>query len=389
MARPFRLLSLGHSYTVAANRALAHAIQREFGDRWRVEVASPWQTAAGRDLRATRLTVAPDEPVTVHAIATYNRRQIHTFVYGRALKGLLARGWDLVHCWEEPYILAGAQVAHWTPPGTPLIYRTAQSLNKKYPLPFRWAEGYSVRRAAGWICPGRTVEANLLGRPHYADRPHARVPLGVDCDRFRPDPAARLDTLRRLGWSPAGPPVVGFLGRFVPEKGLHVLTAALDRVKTPWRALLVGAGRLETPLRAWAARHPDAVRVCSDVTHAGVPAYLAAMDAMACPSRTTRHWKEQFGRMLVEAFAAGVPVVGSDSGEIPHVVGATGVVVPEADANAWAEALGAVLDDPARRRRYAAEGHDRALTEYAWPVIARQHCAFFDRVRGTNEGGRE
>jgi len=121
MARPLRILSLGHSYTVGANRALAHAIQREFGDRWAVEVAAPTATAAGRDLRAAALDVPAGEPVPVHAIRTYNRRQINTFFYELRLKRLFARGWDLVHCWEEPYILAGAQVARWTPPGTPLV----------------------------------------------------------------------------------------------------------------------------------------------------------------------------------------------------------------------------------------------------------------------------
>jgi len=174
----------------------------------------------------------------------------------------------------------------------------------------------------------------------------------------------------------------------VPEKGLRVLTAALDRLKSPWRALLVGAGPLEGELRAWAARRPDAVRLATDVNHAGVPAHLAAMDVMACPSQTTRTWKEQFGRMVIEAFAAGVPVVGSDSGEIPHVLGTAGVVVPEADTAAWVEQLDALLADPDRRRALAAVGRARALGEFAWPVVARQYCYFFDRVRETGVGGR-
>ena len=380
MPRSLRLLTLGHSYTVTANRALAHAVQRVFGSAWTVEVAAPAAFAAGRDLRATTLSVPAGESVAVHGLAAYNTRQIHTFCYGRRLKALLADNWDLVHCWQEPYTLAGAQVAYWTPPSTRLVFRSAQSLDKWYPPPFRNFERYTLRRSAGWICSGYTVEQNLLGRPGYAEKPYARIPLGVDTQRFRPSSSARGVVRRRPGWGDVGPPVVGFLGRFVPEKGLDLLTTALDGLRTPWRALLVGAGPMEPQLRAWAGRHGDAVRVCTDVTHDQVPPYLAAMDVMASPSQTTRHWREQFGRMLVEAFATGLPVVGSDSGEIPHVLGATGVVVPERDSGAWSEELGKIIDNQSHRLRLGEEGRARALAEFAWPVVAELHCRFFEEI---------
>jgi glycosyltransferase involved in cell wall biosynthesis len=176
--------------------------------------------------------------------------------------------------------------------------------------------------------------------------------------------------------------VVGFLGRFVPEKGLGLLARSLDRVGSPWRALFVGGGPMEAELRAWAARHGDRVRVCADVRHADIPEYLNAMDVLAAPSQTTRRWKEQFGRMLIEAFAAGVPVVGSDSGEVPYVIADTGVVVPEADEAEWASALGGLLDSPARRAELAARGLARARECYAWPVVARRMVAFFDTLAG-------
>ena len=92
--------------------------------------------------------------------------------------------------------------------------------------------------------------------------------------------------------------------------------------------------------------------------------------------------------MLVEAFAAGVPLVGSDSGEIPHVIGQTGVIVPEGNAAALAAALGTLLGDPSRRRHLALEGRQRALAEFAWPVVARRHIEFFERVLETKAGGR-
>jgi glycosyltransferase involved in cell wall biosynthesis len=174
---------------------------------------------------------------------------------------------------------------------------------------------------------------------------------------------------------------VGYLGRFVAEKGVGLLTAALDGVKTPWRALFVGGGPLEAELRAWAGRFPDGrVRIVNSVPHDTVPQYVASMDILAAPSQTTPRWKEQLGRMLIEAMACGVAVVGSDSGEIPHVIGEAGEIVAEADVAGWTRTLGALIEDPGRRRKLAEAGRDRAVTRFAWPIIGEKHLEFFEEI---------
>jgi glycosyltransferase involved in cell wall biosynthesis len=205
------------------------------------------------------------------------------------------------------------------------------------------------------------------------------IPPGVDTSRFAPDDAARASVRSRLGWDDAVP-VVGFLGRFVPEKGLMRLTAAIDRVRAPWRALFVGSGPLEAELRAWASRHHGRVAIETTVSHEDVPRWLNAMDVLAAPSQTTPRWREQFGRMLIEAFACGVPVVASDSGEIPHVVADAGLIVPERNDAVWTAALEGLLADPARRRELAGRGRHRAIATYDWAVVARQHSQFFQQL---------
>jgi glycosyltransferase involved in cell wall biosynthesis len=376
-----KILMIGHSYVVALNRRLCRELARAGGDRVAVTVAAP--ASYPGDLRPIALERPAGEPYALEAVPVRLARVPHVFLYGRKLAALLADRWDVVHAWEEPYILAGGQIARATRPGAALVYSTFQNLPKRYPLPFCWVERYCLSRAAGWTAFGRTGAETLRDRPGYRDKPTRTIPLGVDLDLFRPDAEAGRRVRAELGWSEPGPPVVGYLGRFVPEKGLGLLMRALDRLPSAsWRALVVGGGPLEGELRAWAARHPDRALVVTGVAHDAVPAYLNAMDLLAAPSQTTPRWREQLGRMLLEAMAAGVPVVASDSGEIPHVVADAGRIVPEADEAAWVAALGALLDDPASRRDLRDRGLARARDVYAWPRIARQYLEFFGALRG-------
>ena len=387
MSRPRRLLTVGHSYCVARNRQLADALARAGEGEWEVTAAAP--TRFPGDFGPVALEPLPGERARVVGVPVRGASRIHLMRYGGRLRELLREGWDVVHCWEEPYVLAGAQVARWTPPGAVLVYATFQNLSKRYPPPFSWAERYAMQRAGGWIAFGRTVEEALRGRPGYASLPRRVIPLGVDTERFRPDPAAGERARHALGWSAEGPPVVGFLGRFVPEKGLPLLLRALDRVESPWRALLVGGGPLEGEVHAWAAGHGGRARVVTGVRHDEVPPWLCAMDLLCAPSLTTPRWREQLGRMLIEAMACGVAVAGSSSGEIPHVLADAGVVVQEGDEGAWAAALARLLEDHGARAAWVARGLARARAEFAWPVVARAHLDFFGELLEKGRTQRE
>ncbi|WP_426757117.1 glycosyltransferase family 4 protein [Myxococcus sp. Y35] len=378
MKRARRLITISHSYVVGLNRRLANELAREGAGTWDVTAVAP--RFFHGDLSPLTLKLEPDEPARTESVRALFSRSLHGFVYAPALRGHLARGADLVHAWEEPYVMAGLEVALLTPRGVPLVFCSAQNLPKRYPPPFAQMERLVVQRASGWVAWGETVRDNLVARPGYAERPARTIPMGVDVESFRPDRAAGASLRRELGWQDAGPPVVGYLGRFVPEKGIGLLMAALDQLGTPWRALFVGGGPQESTLRGWASRHGDRVRLLTGVPHAGVPRVLNAMDVLCAPSQTTPRWKEQFGRMLAEGFACGVPVLGSDSGEVPHTIGGAGLVLPESSVSAWADALATLLESPERRRELAAHGRERAVTRFAWPVVARAHLDFFDEV---------
>ena len=377
MSGPRRLLTLGHSYVVANNRRLAHALAVAGAGEWEVTAAAPERYPG--DLRDVELEPIAGEACRTVPIPIQLGRRPHLTLDGRRLRELLRERWDVVHCWEEPYVLSAWQVARWARPDAALVYATFQNLPKRYPPPFAQVERRALRRADGWIAFGRTVEETLAGRPGYRERPHAVIAPGVDVDRFRPDPEARRRIRAKLGWPDEGLPVVGYLGRFVEAKGLAVLRRAWEAA-APSRLLLVGGGPMEAELRTWGGGFGDRVRVVTGVPHDRVPDSPNAMDVLVAPSLTPPRWREQFGRMLVEAMACGVPVVGSDSGEIPHVIGDAGIVVPEGDGDALQTALDGLIADAARRMDLSARGLERARTDFSLPVVARRHLRFFDDV---------
>ena len=379
VSRKKRVLTVGHSYVVALNRRLAHEIESTSAGEWEVTAAAP--ASFPGDLRKINLEPQDDETCRVEPVRMHFARSPHMMIYGSRMRHLLRQPWDLVHAWEEPFVFAGGQIAYHTPRQVPLVFSTFQNISKKYPFPFSWIERYAMRRASGWIAFGKTVETALQQSTLYCARPHRVITPGVDIDQFRPDKSRGAAVRQNLGWSDNGPAVIGYLGRFVPEKGINFLLGILDRLKTPWRALFVGGGPLEGRLRKWAAKHPDRVRICTAVDHSDVPAYLNAMDLMCAPSQTTATWQEQFGRMLVEAFACGVPVLGSASGEIPHVIKDAGVVLDESDPDPWVDTLHALLESPTRRHTLSAAGHERAVRTFAWRVVALKHLEFFNEIQ--------
>jgi len=378
-AIPLRLLSIGHSYVVALNRRLVHELAVQGARQWQVVALAP-RTFQG-DLRPIVLERESDSTeYELRSAKVRFSRSAHLFWYDATLNDLLRQPWDVVHVWEEPYVLASVQVARSIHRDTKLVISTFQNIRKPYPPPFSNFEGMVLTRADGVVAFGHTGLDVLQGRSELSGKPIRVIPVGVDVDAFRPSSTARAAVLSQFGWNHQGAPVVGFLGRFIVEKGLRVLCAALDQIRSPWRALFVGGGPLEAELRRWADAWPGRVKILTTVRHSEVPEHLNAMDILCAPSLTTERWREQFGRMLIEAFAAGVAVVGSNSGEIPFTVGKAGHIVAEGDVNAWATAISLLLVDKDLRAELGARGRERALDKFSWVSIAQHHLKFFEEI---------
>ena len=377
--KPPRLLVIGHSYGLAVNRAIIREVGRMAP--FEITVAAP--SFFHGDLRPIYCEPEPpDSPLKIVSLPARWTSHIHVYNYHRGplRRLLLENGFQAIHAWEEPYIFAGYQIARLAAEsGARFCFRSAQSLSKTYPPPFGYFEKQTLRAAHRWIAGGRSVFDNLVSRGYPADRGRI-LTLAVDTDAFKPaEEEARQLVRESLGLTP---PVIGFLGRLVPAKGLRILMEALERLnpEVPWSLLLLGSGEMQSEIQQWANQRGWQQRVKIHLAkHDEVPRYLAAMDILAAPSQTARNWKEQFGRMLIEAFACGVTVVASDSGEIPFVVGDSGFIVPENDVAAWSATLERLLRDSKLRIEMGAKG--RAHVErYSARTIARQYVDFYQEL---------
>ena len=282
---------------------------------------------------------------------------------------------DLLHMDEEPYNLAtwlalrAAQRAH-----IPAIFFTWQNLLRRYPPPFSWFErsGYGIAPAA---IAGNQDAAAVLRRKGYAGEITVIPQFGVDPLLFAP--AETHDHTTR-------PLHIGYAGGLLPEKGIDDLLRACALLRGAWRLTLAGAGSDQARLQQIATHLAIADRVvfAGRVASTEMPAFDRALDVLVLPSRTTPGWKEQFGRVLIEAMACETAVIGSDSGEIPQVIGDAGLIFPEGDHGALAAHLQHLLDAPDERARLGAAGRRRVLERFTMAQVAAQTVALYRRVVG-------
>jgi len=321
----------------------------------------------------------PDDPRTVILPALFHGHN-HFHVYRGLGRVLDAEKPDLVHADEEPYSAVTGQIAALCARrGVPFVFFAWQNLHKRLPPPFGALQSGVFARAAGGI-GGTDAAASVLRRRGFLG-PLAVIPqMGVDPARFRPDPDARTRVRTDLV-IPEGASLVGFLGRFVPEKGVHVLLEAAAGLPD-LHLVLMGEGPEEQRLRSLAGRLgiSERVRFTGPVSSTSVPDWLPGLDVLALPSLSTRRWAEQFGRALVEAMASGVPVVGSDSGEIGSVIGDAGLVVQEGSVDALREALSRLTRNEVERRRLAELGRARVLERYTQAAVVSATSAFYGEV---------
>lgn len=211
--------------------------------------------------------------------------------------------------------------------------------------------------------------------------------LGVESKEFRPASADEKTTLRRNLGLPCKGFLVGFCGRFIDAKGLRELFVALTsmREKHPQRDIqlaLLGHGELQGELSALAKENPW-LHLLAPRPHREVAAFMRSLDLFVLPSKPVHAgpglWEEQFGHVLIEAMAAGVPTLGSSSGAIPEVIAMPEAVFEHSDTVALTHTLDRWISDDIARAALAAAQHQRTLENFTHEALARTWSDFLLR----------
>ncbi len=316
-------------------------------------------------------------------------------------QGLLSFGWDLVKFLKDfrPDVIQVEQGSK------SIAYAQLITLNKLLGLKakmlfFTWwnmpyelkfpisaLEAYNLKNTDG-VVVGNKDGFDVLRDRNYHNPMKIMPQLGIDESIFKPQQQPELMAQYGIQKDDF---IVGFVGRFVPEKGLMTLAKALAGLKEQnWKWLILGRGPLEAELKQWAKDEDleDRLILIESVPHADVPRYINLMTTLLLPSETTYEfktltaagWKEQFGHVIIEGMGSAIPVIGSDSGEIPNVIGDAGMVFPEGNTEELRERLHRLMTQKGLAKKIGQRGYEKAMQRYTNTALAEEQLRFYEEL---------
>jgi glycosyltransferase involved in cell wall biosynthesis len=336
-------------------------------------IVPPYWRQDGSRLKLER---AYTDNYALHVTPMALNGRFHLHFYPRLRRHMRRLQPDILHIDEEPYNLATWQAMRLAKRRhCQALFFTWQNIQRAYPFPFDRLEQYNLGHA-DYALAGNAEAVDVLRAKGYQGPTDIIPQFGVDPDIFGPQSRQKSEGRPMF--------VIGYMGRLVPEKGLDLLLGAVSALDPPWRLEIIGQGPEmdKLALLAQGLGIADRMDIHPWVPSGDVPARLNQFDVLALPSKSLPNWKEQFGRVLIEAMSCQVPVVGSDSGEIPHVIGNAGLVFPEGDIAALRDRLQQLQQNEELRRRLGRLGRERVLTRYTQAQIAAQTRHVYKQMCG-------
>jgi glycosyltransferase involved in cell wall biosynthesis len=383
---------LSHAGTLEVNRAVFQELAR-LGAEVVMVVPSRWRGDLIRGLRFEHRD--SDRPLRVIPVPVAFSGSGSLFFYRSSIKRVL-NGWkpDLIFLDEEPWSLVALQTFIEFRDAAVLFF-TKENLPKGIPWPFSRLERWVYSEAAGAFAVSQEVEGVLRDKGFYGRVQQLYHSYDPQLFRLRTDDEKRA--LKREYGIPDNATVFGYFGRLAPEKGLHDLVSAVrilaaEAAVPNWFFLCVGNGPMEKEIKAaLESIPPGRYRTLKALPHDRVGALLGTVDILVLPSRTTRRWKEQFGRILVEAMACGAAVVGSDSGEIPHLIERSGggLVFAEGRPDELAACVMRLLRDQALLAKHRAQGRAYVEQTLTHAIVARALVSKLGLKEGTESPARD
>lgn len=345
---------------------LGVAVAAAVPDRWTPPgLGAEQQTSYGDDAGVRTVPIRVQGPTASGADPSWSRAPLW-----RLLTDFRP---ELIQIEEEPWSRAAATAAALARRlHVPYVVLTRESLPGSHGAMGRLRRS-RVLRSAGGVVAVNELAGKLVARqyPSLALKVIPQVGVSLPLQGARPE---------RPGLT------IGFFGRLLPEKGLDLLFRAGVKLIGRWSIVVVGTGPAQEELEALAERLGIAGRVTwfGALPRRRVEEIWPLLDCVVLPSRTTPHWIEGMPRAATEAMANGVPVVASTAGALPETVAQAGLIVPEENVDAIADALQRLHDDRPERQRLAAEGRRRVMAEYTDAAVAEKTLRFWrDTVTAT------
>jgi len=314
----------------------------------------------------------------------------HLHYYPDLKRILRENVFDILHIDEEPYNFATFHAMRLAQKhGAKTVVFSWQNLRRRYPPPFSWMETYTLKRADALIVGN--AEAKEVWQAKGYQGVICQIPqFGVDPDIFYRHQLVKRSSkpsviLQRSARRPSQISLtIGYVGRIVREKGVEILLQAAARLDGPWQLKILGDGADRRRLERMAQWLGIGSRVQFDErlpsTH--LPNYLSGLDVLVLPSISRPNWKEQFGRVLIEAMACEVVTVGARSGAIPEVIGEVGLLFAEGDVEDLQRQLQRLLDDVSLQESLRKVGKERVLDHYTHAAIAQHTVAIYRDILG-------
>ena len=377
--KPLKVLSIAHSATTAGSSRLRYrSIFEEPDIDLTLVVPDRWH----EDGRRVRLDpVDSSVPLRISPIRfpTAWKAKWYCHYYPELKKLLTELTPDVLHLWEEPWSVIALQAARMLKkhfPDTALILETDQNILYPLPFPFERIRRYTLEQTDTLIV--RQDEALTVSKASGYKGPAVIVEYCVDKSCFHP--ADREECRSEFGLHGF---TLGYVGRVLEKKGLFTILEAMHKCEAEVYFVVVGQGADKDRLRERARELglEKYVRFLGGQPASVVARLFNAFDALALMSLTTYSWKEQFGRVIMEAQACGTPVIGSTSGAIPDVIGAGGWIVEEGNADQLAQLLDQIAREPALCSVSAAEALRHSERFSPSIVSAALRGAFFNAHR--------
>ena len=373
--RKLRVLFISHAYVVGVNQGKLNAIAETGNVEVGVLTPSNWKA-----LEWNRLLPLENPYPKLHLysapVAFTGKGGAHLYAPWDLWRVLNDFKPDILQVEEEVFSLSTFELAIWSRlTETPMVVFGWENLERQLPTP-RWWICQFVLDTVKAIIPGNQDGANIMRQWGYSGLLEVMPQMGVDPNFFSPR-ERKITAPAQASGAGDRPFNIGYLGRLAHSKGIDLIFAAVRELRQRGANVcitLCGSGADEAALKQEAETQQvaDLVIWRGAVRHEQAPKELGAFDVLVLPSRTVPGWKEQFGHVLIEAMAMGIPVVGSSSGEIPNVIGRSDLVFPEEDALGLTVILERLIHDPEWYQQVSQYGIDRVSQHYSHERIAKR-----------------